>query len=429
MKRLLVLSLWTLFSIPVFAQEHFISGSIILKTGDTLKGQIDYRDWELNPSSIRFRNASGEIKTFSPSMIAGFTDGRELVFWSARLAIDISNYTLTDLLTDDTEKIVRDTSVFVKVLVRGQLCLYYLKDKNDKDHFWFRNGQDSAYEMRISRKVKKTGEGAHSGTQGIATLNLYQIILPGIVEDCPGVAEQAKKAGFSIQDFTGIALKYNECRGSKSFSVVHKTKKVKARFGLIAGASAVNLRFHGAEEIPITHASFPGTWTWMGGVALKVILPYLNGSWIIYNDLVYRPYSASGSYDSTNILIPNSSDHYEWTFNMGYLKLNTMLRYQYPKWAVKPFVNLGISNSYAVINDSHCTQTFTWHGTSEVTEGPAIQETKNYEIGFICGLGACFRGFGFEFRFETANGMSAYSTLTAAENSYSFLLSYTFGEK
>ena len=203
---------------------------------------------------------------------------------------------------------------------------------------------------------------------------------------------------------------------------------MKVTFGLIGGASLISLKFFGAEDVALTHATFPKTWTYMVGVTMKIILPYLHGSWIIYNDLVYRPYNANTIYDTGYIWYPRRTIEYTYNFTMGYLKINTMLRYQFPKWVVKPFINLGMSNSFAVINKNSYSMTINTVPPI-YKDGPAVTDPKTYEAGLVCGIGLCFKGLGLEFRYEWANGMVPYTGYSASENSYSFLISYSFNEK
>jgi len=429
MKFLASIALFVLFVQTASAQENFIPGSILTTSGDTVHGRIDYRDWEMLPSSITFKYPSGELKTFKAGEIASFTTGRNDIFLSLRLAMDVSNYKLTDLIENDAEMIVRDTAVFVRLVVKGKLSLYYLKDGKEKEHYWFRKGNDSIYEMRITRKMVKSQSLTNRAGRDLATLKLYQVILPGLVADCEGMAEKVKNTGYSMKEFTDVAVQFNNCTDGGKDMEVSRVKKVRLTFGPIAGVSVVSLKFTGYEDNPINRASFPASWTYMAGLALKIVLPFNYDSWIIYNDLVYRPYKTSAAYDESNIMIPGSSTHYTFEFSMGYLKLNTMLRYQFPKWQVKPFINIGMSNSFALVNSNSYSKTISTKPQPTYTEGPAIEDPKTYEAGFIGGVGACFKGFGLEVRYEWANGMSPYSTLTAHETSFSFLLSYTFGQK
>jgi len=40
----------------VLAQSNFLTGHFINIAGDTIHGEIDYRNWDKNPNKITFRN-------------------------------------------------------------------------------------------------------------------------------------------------------------------------------------------------------------------------------------------------------------------------------------------------------------------------------------------------------------------------------------
>lgn len=58
MKKLLsLLYIWC--TLPVFAQVNYQPGWVMPKESqDTLKGFIDYREWEINPEQIWFKTTS-----------------------------------------------------------------------------------------------------------------------------------------------------------------------------------------------------------------------------------------------------------------------------------------------------------------------------------------------------------------------------------
>ena len=61
--HLLIFTLLCFVVLKLDAQENFIKGGILTLRHDSMIGMIDYRDRELNPSTITFQNASGERKT------------------------------------------------------------------------------------------------------------------------------------------------------------------------------------------------------------------------------------------------------------------------------------------------------------------------------------------------------------------------------
>src|SRR5437588_1907278 len=66
--------LFTVLSSAVLAQSNYHEGYVVKNNGDTLKGYIDYREWENNPKSINFRISKDDKRTqqFAPATIRAF---------------------------------------------------------------------------------------------------------------------------------------------------------------------------------------------------------------------------------------------------------------------------------------------------------------------------------------------------------------------
>lgn len=125
---LLAVLILPLFS---FGQSNYKPGYVVTLKGDTLKGFIDYREWNSNPNSINFKTAVSDSKTreLTPEQINVFNIiGRETY---QRYAGTIS----MDATDVDHIGSVRDTStrvatVFLKVLQKGNnLALYAYTDE------------------------------------------------------------------------------------------------------------------------------------------------------------------------------------------------------------------------------------------------------------------------------------------------------------
>lgn len=114
------------------------------------------------------------------------------------------------------------------------------------------------------------------------------------------------------------------------------------------------------------------------------------------------------------------------TFGYAYLKMNNMLRFKYPIGKFFLYLNSGISNGYAIIETNYTKQEQKLFSQVRVEEGKALAETRRYELGFIFGLGAKFKKFSFETRYESVNGMSTYLLLKSVANRLYFLLGYRF---
>jgi hypothetical protein len=54
-------------------QKNFIPGSIITLSGDSIKGFIDYRNWQNNPNIISFRESDLNLPIdYRPNTLSGF---------------------------------------------------------------------------------------------------------------------------------------------------------------------------------------------------------------------------------------------------------------------------------------------------------------------------------------------------------------------
>ncbi|MFB9843461.1 hypothetical protein [Mucilaginibacter ginsenosidivorans] len=157
------------------AQSNYKPGYVVTPQGDTIKGFIDYREWDMTPDTIHFKKTIGDnnFVEYGPNNITFFNvDGLESY---QRYEGPIS----TDATAPDQVGIDRDTSfttaiVFFKVLEKGKkLALYSYKDKI-KERFFMgeqpgyfpkelifrvtRSNTEFTFRRQISAAVRKIGE-------------------------------------------------------------------------------------------------------------------------------------------------------------------------------------------------------------------------------------------------------------------------------
>lgn len=96
------------------AQANYKEGYVINNSGDTLKGFINYREWNSNPSQIAFRQSTG-----NPDMDITSANTREVVItgfetydrFEVSLSLNPVNF---DQLTDTSTKNDRNQNCFFK---------------------------------------------------------------------------------------------------------------------------------------------------------------------------------------------------------------------------------------------------------------------------------------------------------------------------
>jgi len=65
------------------AQNNFVDGIIVSNQNDTLIGQINFKDWYINPTNIEFK-IDEKIRNFSPLDIKEFQSAAEKFMHSLR---------------------------------------------------------------------------------------------------------------------------------------------------------------------------------------------------------------------------------------------------------------------------------------------------------------------------------------------------------
>src|SRR5687767_3172221 len=99
-------------------QKNFRKGLVALKSGDTLQGWIDYRNWHTTPRLVNFKkdSLSETTQTFYPIDLALFQITGLDEYRSAIVKKEISPVAIGSLALNNSNKEVVDT-VFLRTLV------------------------------------------------------------------------------------------------------------------------------------------------------------------------------------------------------------------------------------------------------------------------------------------------------------------------
>ena len=147
--RLFLIALLTALPAVLFAQSNYHSGYVVKNNGDTLKGYIDYREWERTPKTIQFKtsNTDKNILEFDPQTIKSFEINGMEQYMSDSGLISMDQTNFPDLPTGlDTSKMLNH--VFLRQLTTGKyLTLYYQKD-NIKKRFFIAESNGTITELK-----------------------------------------------------------------------------------------------------------------------------------------------------------------------------------------------------------------------------------------------------------------------------------------
>ena len=397
-------------------QENYVPGKIITLEGDTINVLIDYRNWGKNPYDISWKtNLEDEIHKFTPLNILGFIVQDEM-YISAIVERETSPVTLGDLKLDPELKMDVDTT-FLQTIVQGSKSLYYYKDGDGKDQFYI--GKDSTFDLLIYKKYYTL----YKGTEYPAENKKYLGQLSLYMNDCPSIQPKLQKTKYSSQSLENLFLFYYDCVNSSS-EFHKKTERLSVEIGALAGISLTSLTFHGTNTHYLVTTDFPVSANFTGGFYFDVILPRNQKKWSICNELIFTSYDVEGSY-----LYVRDAAEYRLTENeigYGYLKMNNMLRYKYPIHNVHLYMNAGLSTGIALYEINERRMETHIYSTVKIEEGKAIDDTRRIEMGINIGVGAKYKRYSFEMRYEKGNGSMVYTDMHSSTGRFYFLFGFMF---
>ncbi|TSD63511.1 hypothetical protein FFF34_018135 [Inquilinus sp. KBS0705] len=133
-----------------FAQSNFKPGYIVTLKGDTIRGMVDYQEWDNNPGAINFKTADAKINKYTPATISYFSiDNREeYQKYTGPISRD-ETYENRVLAGRDTSFFVGD--VFLKVLQKGKTINFYEYTDAIKSRFFYNDHSDNTYHELVYR--------------------------------------------------------------------------------------------------------------------------------------------------------------------------------------------------------------------------------------------------------------------------------------
>jgi hypothetical protein len=288
-------------SVLIRAQADFRPGFVILNSGDTLFGTIDYRGDMTMGSLCRFKTAENEIREFSP--------------------LDISGYRFTDSKYFISRE-VDGKMVFLEFLLKGKVNVYYLRD-NAGDHYYLDKEGERLTELVYSEEFKLIKEDLYKEKRYLVKSNKHIGILSYYMQDAPDLQPKIRSiAKPEQQNLINLAEKYHNevCKGEECIIFEKKLPLFKANMEIIGGFVDFGL------EDDIADGLF-----FQSGVLVHIWMPRANEKLYFKTGIIYaRPELNSG-------------------IKTNYLKIPLHIVYLAPKsMKIRPTASIGLlSPSYS----------------------------------------------------------------------------------
>jgi hypothetical protein len=345
MRNVKTLALLFLFLFPVYsaiAQANYVASSIIQLNGDTLKGEIDYREWIYNPKTINFRaNKNKKSQVYKPNEIKGFTIlSKNEKYQSAIVKVNneslesehpkMSVYDSKDSL--DNKYIAWETdTVFLSVIAKGRLNLFELSYYWDsKAHYFIQKG-DGKIEELINRRVKLHNH----DTLAFIKIETYKKQLHYLMNDYvaqPNVA----LLPYVKSRILKLVRQYNEAAGQSFFIV--KDRKSPKHLSIMAGIMQPRLRL--ADYFNYTGANYTGEQTPSFGIAYEMTYNRLRNKLAFGIELNAAPYKAKFEHIDP-LYSATTTIHYK--INTFSTKIAPYVLYHFTTNKLQPYAKAGVS--------------------------------------------------------------------------------------
>ncbi|MEH0157717.1 outer membrane beta-barrel protein [Limibacter armeniacum] len=403
-----------------YSQSNYQPATVIDSKSDTLLGWVDYRDWDINPKEISFKKTLEEDAIIlTPTDISAFSVQGE-TYKSALVEIETSSRNTQTLSSSPSIQTIT-AQVFLQELFNRQKKLFHLKNQ-DRANFFYIVQNDSTYKLLIYKKYLSKQNSRQLTRNVIAENKKYQGQLRFYFQDLPSIHKRVNQTEYTRKSMEELFQEYY-LKSHPEAVQANKPQKNTTDLYIVAGAGLSSLALEGEmfRELPQNL----NTVSYFAGVSLDISLPRNLAKWSINNELTLNNYNYKGNYkDYTNedrYIITDSEIDYT------YLRIANMVRYRF---GIKNnrffYINVGVSNGFAVIAKNTSLTNNRYYSTNTIEEGKAIAETRRLEQGYLIGLGTKFGKYLIETRFEQGNGMSAYSFGKSTTTHGSLLLGYQF---
>jgi hypothetical protein len=210
--------LFLLLPVFSFAQSNYKPGYAVTLKGDTLRGLIDYREWDKTPTTIKFKSSlTDDVKKLSTRDISSFSiaNKAEYIRYAGPISMDSTN---PEFMLNERDTTFKIDTVFLELLERGKNIALYSYADDIKTRFYVGEAPDYTPKELVFRlyynadKPGGTGRTINENTymkQLFALAVKYNMMTDGLQRD---IEETGYREAYLIE----VANKINNIDRRKS---------------------------------------------------------------------------------------------------------------------------------------------------------------------------------------------------------------------
>lgn len=280
MKFKLIFAITLLSGISVIAQTDYESGYIIKTNGQRVDCLIKNEDWKGSPNTFNYKlEENGEVKIGNITNIKEFGSGENFKYIVKTLLVEQSSNNVGKL-TEDRNPILKEETLFLKLLVEGDASLYFtVKDNNNRFFYKMKEGEiEQLIYKRYTTFNKRIAENNRFKQQLVTDLVCSTL-----------QNESFDKLEYKQTKLITLFEKYNACQNSEA--IVYEKKDFKYGFNLSIrpGVTFGSAYIHKVGDEKLNFESKTG---FRIGLEAEYIFPFNNGKWSLFIEPTYRTYTA-----------------------------------------------------------------------------------------------------------------------------------------
>ncbi|MBD2714747.1 hypothetical protein KBK19_06855 [Microvirga sp. STR05] len=406
-----LLSALCLTAPAALAQSNFKPGYILPPTGDTLRGEVDYRSEQRNRKLCRFRPASsGTVTEYQPNQLQGFG-------YSGG-----TSYQSRELPGAPAEK------VFLQVLALGNASLYRTVQADDREVYYAGRETTGPLQLLVQRDTTMMVYSKAVGRE-INTLERsypFRSKLAMLMADCPKVQASIVNMELKEQRLLKLFSEYNACAGGSAPQYVVAERRTKINFLVLGGIyqSKLTMRYDFSDtELKAARSSIFG-----GGLIVHPSFFHHKLSAALEALYVKQTYEKTYQGLVTSGLLTGQMVPRYAVVNLTSIRLPLLMRYTILQGGVRPYIQAGAVVSFQTQGDARLETEIPRFGTDR-----REFSVRTTFFGGLLGAGISIPtgsvgSMQLEARAELYDGTSESVETLSGVRGISLLAGYTFGK-
>jgi hypothetical protein len=367
MRKNLIISVLSLFTLSSFAQISFEKGFLVDNENRKTECLIKNIDWENNPKEFDYKLVeNGDVLKGDLASVKSFSVYGYSKYIRADVKIDRSPDELEEL-SRQRNPVWSQEQLFLKVLIEGKATLYSYSERNFIRFFY--SIQDTNIQQLIYKEY--LADDYHTATNNDFRQQLSMYV------KCDGMPEGSfESLAYQRKELEKYFLQFNECTGDTSIVYLKPNDREKFYLRVTPGINYSSLTISQYEPIE-KEWDYGSSFTFRIGLDAEFIMPFNKNKWGLTVEPTFQMVNFSDPVSEVEPLKYNTLD------------ISAGIRYYfYLKEENRLFINVYFNSFISLDSDA---QLEVFNRTFEIRQVP----------NFAFGIGADYKRFSAEIRYYT----------------------------